>query len=84
MWNPSLNYASYGGLSNYSNSAHASCAQEPPADAWTPADLQPLVDFVENAILQGKLLRDPLIPVSVEPSKEVFERVRDRWEGLQL
>ena len=56
-------------------------AQEPASDIWAYADLGPLITFVENAIEHGVLQYDPLIPVSATPSREVFERVRARWEG---
>ena len=55
--------------------------QEPASDIWAYADLGPLVAFVNKAITQGVLQRDPLIPVSATPSREVFEQVRARWEG---
>ena len=52
--------------------------QEPPPGLWDHGDMQPLLAFVENAIQQGLLRYDPLIPVSATPSREVFERVRAR------
>ena len=64
---------------NPSSPAHIS--KEPPVGIWEYADLGPVVAFVESAIAQGKLKRDPLIPVQVAPSKEVFDRVMASWGG---
>lgn len=56
-------------------------AQDPPACVWDHADLEPLVIFIQDAIREKKLRPDPLVPVQVTPSREVFEQVRARWEG---
>lgn len=58
--------------------------KEPPPGLWDHGDMQPLLAFVENAIQQGLLRYDPLIPVSATPSREVFERVRARWVKTQV
>ncbi|CAK9081892.1 unnamed protein product [Durusdinium trenchii] len=55
--------------------------REPPLGLWDRADLRPVVAFLEHVISQGKLRRDPLVPVQIAPSREVFERVRARWRG---
>lgn len=57
--------------------------REPPSDMWQYANLEPLVALVENAINQGRLSRDSLIPIQITPSKEVFENVRARWEYFE-
>ena len=55
--------------------------KEPPLGLWDRADLRPVVAFLEHVISQGKLRRDPLVPVQIAPSREVFERARARWRG---
>jgi hypothetical protein len=67
----------------YIPSSVACTSQEPPSDMWQYANLEPLVALVENAINQGRLSRDPLIPIQITPSKEVFENVRARWEYFE-
>lgn len=57
-------------------------SQEPPSGIWDHANLEPVVAFVEKAIRQGKLKRDPLIPVQIAPSKEVFDQIMATWEGV--
>ena len=68
----------------YNNPSPISCiSQEPPSGMWQHANLEPLVALVESAIKQGRLSRDPLIPIQITPSKEVFENVRARWEYFE-
>ena len=62
-------------------SSPAHISKEPPVGIWDYADLGPVVAFVEVAIKQGKLKHDPLIPVQIAPSKEVFDRVMASWGG---
>ena len=50
--------------------------KEPPAGIWSHAGLEALLDFVKMAISKGDLQPDAQIPIQLEPSKEVFDRVR--------
>ena len=46
---------------------------------WARADLQPLLDLLQEAVMQGKFHPDPLVPMQIQPSREVFERVKLHW-----
>ena len=54
----------------------SSTSEEPPPDLWKNAGLETVVTFLKNAIRQGIFRPDPLVPLQVEPSRAVFEKVR--------
>ena len=52
--------------------------QEPPEQCWAHAQLEPFLEFVNEAIRSGRLKPDPLVPVQIEPSARVAELARQR------
>ena len=46
---------------------------------WSRADLEPLLQLILDAVKRETFKPDPLIPLQIEPSREVFERVKLQW-----
>ena len=56
-------------------------SQDPPAGLWSRADLEPLLSMMKLAVEEGRYTPDPLIPMSLEPSKAVFDTYRQHMFG---
>lgn len=50
---------------------------------WKHARLEELVDFMKRAVACKLYKPDPLIPIQIQPSPEIFGQVytRDMWTG---
>ena len=48
-------------------------------DDWSRAGLEPILELVRAAVRQGEFSPDPLVPIQIQPSREVFEAVKLRW-----
>ena len=61
---------------------HANHLQDIGGD-WSRAGLQPVLDLLRDAVKQGAFTPDPLIPLQIEPSPEIFDRMKTQWLQTQ-
>ena len=47
-------------------------AQDPPADLWSRANLGEMKALLEEAVASGTFVPDGMIPLEINPSKEIF------------
>ena len=61
---------------------HANHLQDIGGD-WSRAGLQPVLDLLRDAVKQGAFTPDPLIPLQIEPSPEIFDQMKTQWLQTQ-
>ncbi len=63
---------------------HVCQPEAPPTGAWMFAGLEPFVQLVRDAVRDGKLKVDPLVPIQVEPCPRAAKLATQRFlEGRQ-
>ena len=60
------------------------CLTKELADDWGHAQLEPLLAMIQRAAALGYFKPDPLIPISIQPSQEIFENyLKHAWSEQQ-